>query len=163
MKKDSWEEKRWYERYDTALKIYFDFAYDIKTKVKFQLIDRKKAKTLSPKYSALSKNVSAEGLCFASRKKLRKGDYLNLEVYLPSAVTPVRMQGEVRWSTAAAATDPGAYQTGVLLKTVNDESVPATIHYDKEYRLHWSVVLESVLGSFKNLIKGKDNPLSPSI
>ncbi len=159
MNKENWEEKRRYERYDTALKIYFDFAYDIKTKVKFQLIDRKKAKTLSPKYSALSKNVSAEGLCFASRKKLQKGDYLNLEVYLPGAVTPVRMQGEVRWSlvmpAAADMTDPGAYQTGVLLMTVNGESVPETIHYDKEYRLHWSVVLESVLGSFKNVVKGK--------
>lgn len=149
------EEKRRYERYNTELKVYFDFAYDIKTKVKFKILDKKKEMISSRKYSGLSRNVSAEGLCFACRRKLRKGDFLDLEVYLPGAAAPVRMRGEVRWSQCISdeATREKVYQTGVLLKTVEDKPVEGTIHYDKEYRVHWSIVLESVLGSFKDLAR----------
>lgn len=150
-------ERRKYERYDTELKVYFDFAYDLETKVKFQLLDKKKEKTLSKKYSALSRNVSAEGLCFIARRKLKKGDYLNLEIYLPSATEPVRMTGEVRWSRTAedGGKEKDAYQTGVLLKTVEDKPIAQTIRYDQEYHVNWSIVLESVLGSFKDLIREK--------
>jgi hypothetical protein len=154
------QEKRNHERYDTELKIYFDFAYDLETKIKFQLLDKRKKKVLSKKYSALSRNVSAEGLCFVAGKKLEKMAYLNLEVYLPSATEPVQMSGEVRWSRAS--TDGGKkeypYQTGILLKTVENKSVPETIHYDRQYHVNWSIVLESLLGSFKDIVKEKQTP-----
>lgn len=162
MKRKAKEEKRKYERYDTQLKVYFDFAYDLKTKVKFKVLDKKK-ETPSRKYSGLSRNVSAEGLCFACRRKLRKGDFLDLEIYLPGAAVPVRMKGEVRWSQCVSdeQTKEKVYQTGVLLRTVEDKPVAGTIHYDKEYHVHWSIVLESVLGSFKDLARQQSSQRPP--
>lgn len=148
-------EKRKYERYGTELKLYFDRSFEVETKVKYQLLDKAKEKPLSRKYPALSKNVSAEGLSFVASQQLKKGDYLNLEVYLPTATEPVRMEGEVRWSRPLAEDkrEGPLFQTGVLLKKVNGETVDKTIYFDQEYRVSWSNVLESVLGKFKNLAK----------
>lgn len=148
-------EKRKYERYDTEVKLYFDIAFDVETKVKYQLLDKDHKKTLSRKYPALSKNVSAEGLSFVAAQPLKKGDYLNLEVYLPKATQPVRMEGEVCWSKSVAQGKQGAdvFQTGVLLKKVNGQPVQETIHFDKEYNVNWSIALESILGQFKDIAK----------
>ncbi|MBI5150781.1 MAG: PilZ domain-containing protein [Candidatus Omnitrophica bacterium] len=149
-------EKRQYERYDTELKVYFHHTYDIRTKVRFQLFDRLKKKAISQKYSALSKNVSAEGISFVSSHPPKKGDYLNLEVYLPTATQPVVMEGEVRWSRLIARDKEGkVFQTGVLLKKVNNNPIHDTIYFDEEYHIHWSNVLESVLGKYKSLAKNK--------
>lgn len=148
-------EKRKYERYDTEVKLYFDIAFDVETKVKYQLLDKNHKKTLSRKYPALSKNVSAEGLSFVAAQPLEKGDYLNLEVYLPKATQPVRMEGEVCWSknVTQGKQGTGVFQTGVLLKKVNGRPVQETIHFDKEYNVNWSIALESVLGQFKDIAK----------
>ena len=129
-------EKRKYERYDTALKLYFrpgDFV--VETKVKYQLLDKQNDKPISRKYAALSKNVSAEGLSFLAAQQLKPGDYLNLEIYLPTATQPVRMEGEVRWSNPVAADkrEGPMFQTGVFLKKVNGETVDKTVHFDNEY------------------------------
>jgi len=148
-------EKRKYERYDTALKLYFDRGFEVETKVKYQLLDKQNDKPISRKYAALSKNVSAEGLSFLASQQLNPGDYLQLEVYLPTATKPVRMEGEVRWSNPMAADkrEGPMFQTGVLLTKVNGEAVDPTIHFDKQYQVSWSNVLESVLGHFKDLAK----------
>ena len=148
-------EKRKYERYDTALKLYFDRGFEVETKVKYQLLDKQNDKPISRKYAALSKNVSAEGLSFLASQQLNPGDYLHLEVYLPTATKPVRMEGEVRWSNPMAADkrEGPMFQTGVLLTKVNGEAVDPTIHFDKQYQVSWSNVLESVLGHFKDLAK----------
>ena len=71
-------EKRRFRRYNTEVKIYFDFAYDLETKVKFELIDEKE-RVMKNKYSAVSQNISAEGICFVSHKNVRKDDQLFLE------------------------------------------------------------------------------------
>ena len=152
-------EKRKYERYDTEIKLYFDLAFDVETKVKYQLLDKDHKKVLSRKYPALSKNVSAEGLSFVAAQPLKKGDYLNLEVYLPKATQPVRMEGEVCWSRNFAHGKQGgdAFQTGVLLKKVNGQPVQGTIYFDKEYNVNWSIALESVLGKFKDIAKERNS------
>lgn len=148
-------EKRKYERYDTELKLYFDRGFEVETRVEYQLRDKKNDKPLSRKYPALSKNVSAEGLSFLASQQLKQGDYLHLEVYLPTATKSVRMEGEVRWSNPVAADkrEGPMFQTGVLLTKVNGEAVDQTIHFDKKYQISWSNVLESVLGNFKDLAK----------
>ncbi len=148
-------EKRKYERYDTELRIYFDRGFEVETKVKYQLLDKQREKPISRKHAALSKNVSAEGLGFIASQQLQKGDFLHLEIYLPTANQPVKMEGEVRWSNPVAGEKRQGplFQTGVLLKKVNGEPVDKTLHFDKEYHINWSNVLESILGSFKDLAK----------
>ena len=159
MNKDR-NEQRKYTRYDTELKVYFDYAYDVETKVKYQLVDKYKGKILPKKYSAITHNVSAEGLSFTSRKQLKKDDYLSLEIYLPIAKTAVRMQGQVRWShkTPASITTPDSndiYLTGIQLIMVNEKPVAKSIHYDNEYQVIWSDVLESIFGNFRSLAQKK--------
>ena len=160
---DKKRERRKAERYKTEVEIYFDFAYDIETKVKFELIDREKEKVLSRKYSAVSRNVSIEGLCFVSRKKMEQGDLLHLEVYLPSAKDPIHMKGEVKWCRPVPPSHDApddkktqySFETGVKLMLVNEEPVHESIHHDKVYGVDWSIVLESVFGNYRMLMEGK--------
>ena len=156
------QEKREYERYDTHAKIYFHVTYDITTKVKFRVMDKVKNKALSKKYEAVSKNVSAEGLCFSSDKLLVPGDLLYLEVYLPVPADvkiplsskykkPILMEGEVRWSQEAQAQAKGGkvFHTGVWLLTVNGKPVEESVYFDDANKVVWSIVLESIFGKFR--------------
>lgn len=176
--KKSAKERRRYERYDTEVRVYFRVGYDIKTIVMFQLIDQSRRKIASPKYSAVSKNVSVEGLAFTARKELKPGDRLYLEVYLPKTKNPIIMEGEVRWcqsilsspgKTARAGNLPVPallagrrqtsstlvqYETGIKLLTIDGQVVAGTIYYDKGYNVFWSAVLETILGNFKKLAQG---------
>ena len=143
-------ERRRYERYGTKVEIYFRVAYDVTTKLKFRV--RNKTGKISPrKYAAISKNVSAEGLCFVSTKKLNKGDILCLEVYLPKSEDPIEMEGEVRWCEAIVSrhSSKKTFETGLRILAVQDQSVMKSIYYDKDYQIIWSILLESVLGSFR--------------
>jgi hypothetical protein len=145
------KERRRYERYDTQARIYFRLHYDLKTKVEFQLINKKSERFLSKRYPGISRNVSVEGLRFASHKKLRKGNDIYLEVYLPKRKEPVCMLGEVRWSSKLSPRPKDAYEfdTGVKLINVMGQPVSKSVHFDKEYRLFWSIVLDYIFGSFQ--------------
>lgn len=151
---DPFEEKRKYKRYDTEVEVYFRVSFDIKTVVKFMVVGKDKRQEYHKKYSALSKNVSAEGLCFCSEKKLGKGDILKLEVYLPDHKHPILMEGEVRWSMPAAESKDG-FNTGVRIATVKKQSVVDTICKDEETGVVWSAVLESVFGNFRKFAQDK--------
>lgn len=150
------QERRQHKRYETEAKIYFHINYDLKTKVTFQLFDKIKKIFSSKKHLAISKNVSPSGLGFFSDQKLAVGDMLSLEVYVPGIDTPIPMQGEVRWCTVNSDYTQmvkklglGKYETGVRLLTVDGKSVAETVHYDETYQVEWSIVLESVLGSYR--------------
>jgi hypothetical protein len=144
-------ERRKYLRYDTEMKVYFHVKYDIKTRVKFKVL--KGAPT--HKYSGLCKNVSVEGLCFISKKKLNIGDMLLLEVYEPIVKGPVMMEGQVRWckKLPVGAGKEKAYHTGVKLVLVNGRSVPDSIYLDKKYKVAWSAVLDSLFGNFAAMVR----------
>ena len=151
-------DKRKYERYDTEIQIYFAVTYDIQTKVEFQVLDESKESL--KKYSAVSKNVSAEGLCFYSEKELKRGDRLYLEVYIPGSKKPIGMEGEVRWSQGMmTAKKKKVFDTGVKLLVVNGESVAKSIYRDDKYQVIWSTVLECVLGNFRILQQKKRKKL----
>jgi len=167
------KEKRLHNRYGTTAKIYFQFEYDVETKVKFRVKKNVLEDRISKRHSAISKNVSTEGICFISNIKLHQGDYLKMNVYLPGEGKAINMDGKVRWSKEAFApqeipliyndeksertdhstyTQPNnisqQYDTGVKLITVNGKSVHDSIYYDNDYNLFWSDVLDSVLGKY---------------
>lgn len=151
------QEKRKYERYATEVDVYFRVSFDIKTIVKFMVVGKDKRQEHHKKYLALSKNVSAEGLCFCAEKKLEKGDILRIEVYLPDQKNPIPMEGEVRWSMPTADAS-GKFNTGVRIATVNNQSVVNSIHQDDETRIVWSAVLESVFGNFRKFAQKNLKP-----
>ena len=140
--------KRQYERYETEAKVYFKVSYNINTLVKFKLLDKIRQRIAPQSYSAISKNVSAQGLCFLSDKDLKPGDALLMEVYLPGGNIRVMMEGEVRWCQKDAD-HPNKFDTGVKLLSVNGQDVDSSIHKDPSYNVVWSVVLESILGNYR--------------
>lgn len=144
-------ERRKYVRFDTEVKINFHVSYLLKTKVRFQLENG--GKILPPKYPALSRNISVEGLGFSSDKKLKDGDCLYMEVYLPGQAKPVYMEGKVCWSRRTLGKERYKYNTGIKLITVSGKPVRASIYYDKKYKVIWSAVLDSVFGSFRKTMQ----------
>ena len=142
------DERRKYPRYDTELKVYFQLKYEIRTRVKFQIMRAGPKSRAGRKYSGLSKNVSVEGMCFVSRKKLKKEALLFIEVYEPRVKSPVKMEGEVRWSKKISGETKDAFHTGVRLISVNGKPVSDSIYFDNKYNVMWSVVLESLFGDF---------------
>lgn len=153
--------KRKYKRYNTEAKIYFDFSYDLETKVEFELIEDKKKEKSRKKHLAVSRNISAEGLCFVSHKFVKEEDLLYMEVYLPNVVEPIHMNGKVKWCDAVSGSsmhvlddkkNKQMYHIGVILSFVEGDSVSDSIHFDEEYGVNWSVVLESIFGSYKMLM-----------
>jgi hypothetical protein len=153
--RNSDQDRRRFPRYDTEVKIYFHLEYDIQTKVKFKVLASDHKGPDEHRYSGVSKNASAEGLCFISKKKLKIGDLLFIEVYEPKVKRPVKMEGEVRWSHKVTGPDKRKYLyiTGVQLSLVNGKSVADSIYYDKKYKIVWSEVLDSLFGTFAAAIK----------
>jgi len=141
-------------------KIMYDFAYDMETKMKFHVSGERNQEFSRQKFLALSKNVSTEGLCFVSEKKLEKGVYLNLEIYLPGEKDRIRMEGEVKWCAHVSAKDGGQEQkqqfdTGVKLVSIEGRSVRESVYFDDTYQVEWSTVLESILGKYRILMQKK--------
>ncbi len=144
-------ERRRHTRYDTEMKVYFDVKYDIKTRVKFAVIDG----NVVHKYSGLCENVSAEGLCFVSKKRLNKGDLLLMEVYEPSVKGPAIMAAQVRWCRQLPddRRKTHMFRAGVRIISVNGKLVHGTIRMDEEYKVVWSNLLDSLFGNFAAMIR----------
>jgi len=150
MKDGDFEEKRKFMRYDTDVKIQFYVSFDIHTKIDFQILDESGKGSNAKKYPAVSRNVNAEGLAFRSGKQLSKGDRLVLFVRVPKSDKAIRMEGEVRWCHAVG--NGRHYDTGIRVKEVEGNSVEKSIVYDTEHQIAWSIVLDSVFGSFKHAL-----------
>ncbi len=144
------KERRKYTHYDTELKINFQVKYDINTKVRFRVVENFGKRVSGHKYSGICENVSAQGLCFAAGKKMKKGDLLMLSVYPPNSKRPVKMEGQVRWSRKLPGREKGRFNchTGVLLVAVNGKSLADSIYFDEQYDVIWSAALNSLFGSF---------------
>ena len=152
-----YQEKRGAERFPTEVQVYYKFEYDIKTKVKYQNLEKGQPHA-SEKRLAFSKNVSVAGICFSADQQLECGDKLSIEVYLPGSDDPIPMEGLVKWSNHSEGDTDGYFSTGVQLLTIRGVSVQDTIHYDETYRVEWSKVLEEILGSYRIMAqKRKEN------
>jgi hypothetical protein len=149
------QERRISQRYDTALKVYYQVAYDVKTKVRFQVVDDRHEKLRPRKYYGTSRNVSVNGLSFVSKKKLDRDDHIALEIYAPNTKSPVHMRGEVRWAHTILGPSGKriASRVGVEIVSVEGKSVVRSLHYDKKYSVIWSVVLDSLFGNFKSMVR----------
>ena len=154
MPQKKFNEKRRYDRYETDVKIDFYVSFDVQTKIDFRVKDPQKGNLSPRKYSAISNNISAEGLSFSSAKLLKKGDGLVLDVFIPSADLPIVMEGVVRWCRKLSSSPERTqiYESGIKLLNVNGNSVEKSIFQDPSTQVTWSVVLDSVFGNFKHLV-----------
>jgi len=153
MKEFDEDNRRQYDRYATELKIQFAVNFDVRTKVDFRVKEKSAKKFSAQKYSAVSRNISAEGVGFIGPRRLKPGDVLLMEIFIPSSQDPINMVGEVKWSKKVQSPHSAGevYETGVLVRTVKGQEVEKTIFRDQQHELVWSIVLESVFGNFKRL------------
>jgi len=149
MKNKPRKDSRKNTRYATEVKVYFHFPYELESKIDYRVLDKDHKKALSPVYSGLSKNVSAEGLCFNSEQELKKDDNLHIELQLPGDKSIVSMEGVVRWCLPAQK--KAGFDTGVHLHSVNGRKIQESIYFDATYQVEWSALLEAVIGKFRIL------------
>lgn len=144
-------ERRRHIRYDTEMKVYFRVKYDVKTKVKFTVVKG----GLAHKYSGVCKNVSVEGLCFVSHKRLNRGDFLLVEAYEPAVKGPAIMAARVSWCRQLPDNNKKKhmFRAGVRIISVNGEPVRGTISMNEEYKVLWSNLLGSLFGNFAAMIQ----------
>ncbi len=143
-------EKRQADRYIKVLDLnFFDFPYDAETKLSYKVEEED-----GEKYAGKSKNIGASGLCLTSDHKLKKGQHLHLEIFLPQSRQPIHMDGEVCWCSPSVDLK-AMFDAGIKLKAVEGESVQESVHMDKAHHILWSNVLESVFGTFRKLVQEK--------
>ena len=95
---------------------------DIEAKVDFQVKEEKTEEPTSAEASAISRNMSAEGICFRSERKLEPGKQLELEIHLASEPKPLHLGGEVRWSRLIQQKETKAvFDTGVKLYAIDKD------------------------------------------
>ena len=149
--------KRKGNRYDTDLEIQFFASFDMRTRIDYQLKRAvKQAVGLNKPASGISKNISVEGLRFCTEQPLQKGDTLLLDLFVPSAQTPVPMEGQVRWTrpdSLSSQDGPQRYEVGVKLLSVRGEEVEKTVFFDEIHKIMWSNVLEAVFVGFEDALK----------
>ncbi|NQT45905.1 MAG: PilZ domain-containing protein [Candidatus Omnitrophica bacterium] len=110
---------------------------DSETKVNFHTKEGIAKKGPSDKTSALIKNLSVEGICFASDKQIEKGTFLALEVFLPSQKQPLHLDGKVAWSKPAQLKKgKEAFDIGVKLFTIEKGDENKFIGYVCDKMMH---------------------------
>ena len=153
MKQDS---QRTYRRHALKDKALVNFIYDFHAKVDVRSAGVP-VKPAGVTCQGVCKNISAEGLCFVSRKKLRRGEKLDLKFYISAHNPPLQMQGNVRWSKEVPGSRPmySQFDTGLKLITIEGKAVHKSIYFDEAYKLYWSDVLELISGKWKQVVKLK--------
>jgi len=149
MSEDKDPQNRKHPRFETDIKVHFQLPYDFRTEVDFS-VDVESKHGQPNKYVGFTKNISVQGLCFQSNKRLNPGDALWLELHLPSTSEIIYMQGETRWCQLVAASPETvkSFVTGVEIQKVDGVDIEQTVYFDEKYGVTWSQLLERVLGNF---------------
>lgn len=103
---------------------------DVNTKVNFMVKGKKEVSTKN--LSAISKNISIEGICFTSKNQLKTGDNLQLELFLPAEPEPLLLKGEVKWCRPIDKPEgksPTDFEIGVKLHTLKESDESRYMQY----------------------------------
>lgn len=71
---------------------------EVGAKVNFRIKEQKKERAHPEKVSAISRNMSVEGICVRTDRRVASGTELELEVFLPSESEPLLLRGQAKWS-----------------------------------------------------------------
>lgn len=117
MEKENFVERRKYVRFALG------------TKVNYRIGEERK-KVCFKKASAISENMSVEGVCFRANEEIATGTQLNLEIFLPQEPEPLLLRGEVRWSNSIEPKDGKAlFEIGVRLFTFDQSNESSYLRY----------------------------------
>ena len=122
MKEKRPQERRRYVRIDVAAKVIF------------RVKPKDKGGASPESTSAVSKNLSVEGICFTSEQHLAPGTNLELQVVFFSDPEPLILNGEVKWSrlTQGAGRPEAMFDIGVELRTFGQGDENRYLRYVSE-------------------------------
>jgi len=148
-------ERRRDVRIKTNVKVCYHVAFDIDAKVKYQVISNEEKLGNKKKYNAVTKNVSAEGVCFICDRQLEKGSVLSIELKEPNKKLSVSLQGKIRWchEFIADSNKKNEFHVGVKVNLVNDASVYDSIVEYEDAKMRWSILLETIYGKYEDFNK----------
>ncbi len=115
-KNDTYKERRKYLRLDASARV------NVKSK-------KKGTKKPSAEAQALAKNMSIEGICFISDKKLSPGKAAEVEIYLPGERKPLHIHGDIVWTRKVKKGGKAAFESGIKLATIQDSDEGKFIGY----------------------------------
>ena len=101
MKKKSGIERRKYVRLDAGVKINCVTLKGQRNKI-----------------SAVTKNISVQGICFNSKKEIICDTVIEIQIRIPGYSKPIRLKGKVVWSKAIKSEKLGGlptFDTGIKL------------------------------------------------
>ncbi|MFH1784182.1 MAG: PilZ domain-containing protein [bacterium] len=88
------------------------------TEVKIDCVPLKGEKT---RISAVTRNISVQGVCFTSDKEFKLKTPLKISVFIPHYWQPIQLKGKVVWSRPVESKDPNEgpkFDTGVKLSEI---------------------------------------------
>ncbi|MFC1704371.1 PilZ domain-containing protein [Candidatus Omnitrophota bacterium] len=104
--------------------------FNVQTGVTFQVQQKYQGQTPTENVSAITKNLSVEGVCFLTEKELKQGSMLRMEIAVPSYSEPLHLRGEVIWSIPLGAQGgKQVFETGVKLFTIKESDESRFIEY----------------------------------
>lgn len=101
---------------------------DLKTEINLSVMDVSKEKIVAKRIKADGKDIAVHGIRFATNKKLKKGDIVSMEIFLPDRESPVYVEGEVRW-TKQSSKNKKQFEVGINFLTLDEENVLALLKY----------------------------------
>ncbi len=100
--------------------------FHLKINAKYRVLDPEEVFKLG-----ITRNISAEGICFESEEELRRGTHVSLEVDLRDKMPAVTLVGEIRWFRESKA--PGSkkkkYVNGVKLLDIQESDEGRFLKY----------------------------------
>ncbi len=140
--------QREHQRYETSIDAFFERIYPVKHKVDYQHVPPPPEKPSETRYPATTSNVSAQGLCLLSERRLQIGDTIALSAVLPKSNENIKMTGQVQWCRMVNPhrSQRGDFSTGVKVETIDGKKVLDTIVYDPTLKIFWSDILEKLVG-----------------
>lgn len=102
----------------TERRKYLRFNAESKIDVKIREVSGEEKP--SSAIEAITKNLSVEGIRFKSKKKLKPGAVVKLEITIPLYKSPLHLEGKVIWSKQLEdEKDKDIFDTGVKLFTLD--------------------------------------------
>ena len=88
--------------------------------------------------SALSKDLSREGIKVSTVNPIERGSLVDLEIHLPDEVRPVRTTGKVLWSKPGEGGEEG-YESGMCFLTIDPVDKFRILDYAYNYWLETKI------------------------
>lgn len=101
---------------------------DLQSEINLSVMDVSKERVVAKRMKAAGKDIAVHGIRFITKKRLKKGDIVSMEIFLPNRESPVYVEGEVRWAKKLSK-NKEQYEVGINFLTLDEENVLVLLKY----------------------------------